>query len=124
MKRIIISLVIIGVIVAVGVFSCAVVASKNSKLYGHIESVVSEYGSDGDTEAAIAELERFFSEDYAPPLSAIVNDEMLSELATVIYRLRPMLESGCDEFTAECEAIKTGAAKILRSEMPSLSRIL
>ena len=124
MKRVIICFVIIGAIIAVGIFSCTVVASKNNRLYGHVESVLSEYATDGDTEAAISELERFFCEDYAPPLSVIVNDEMLSDIAAVICRLRPMLESDCDEFASECEVIKAGAAKILRSEMPTFLRIL
>lgn len=124
MKRVIVCLVIIGVIIATGIFSCAAVAAKNDRLYGHIESVLSAYDSGGDASSAIDDLERYFRTDYAPKLACIIDDEMIGELALVISRLKPMYESDCDEFSAECEAVRASAERIYKSEVPSFFRIL
>ena len=124
MKRIIVCLVIIGVIIAAGIFSCMVVAAKNDRLYGHIESVLSAYDSGGDAMPAIEDLENYFKRDYAPMLACFVNDEMIGELALTISRLKPMYESDCDEFSAECEAVRESADRIYKSEVPSFFRIL
>ena len=124
MKRIIVCIFIIGAIIAVGVFSCVLVASKNDRLYGHIESVMDIYDAGGDASSAIDDLETYFRKDYAPKLACFIDDEMLGELASSIARLRPMYESDCDEFSAECEAVRVGAERIYQSEIPSLFRIL
>ena len=124
MKRVVICLVIIGVIIAAGIFSCMVVAAKNDRLYGHIESVLSIYDAGGDANSAISDLENYFRTDYAPKLACFVNDEMIGELAVTISRLKPMYESDCDEFSAECEAVRAGADRIYKSEVPSFFRIL
>lgn len=124
MKRIVICVVIIVVIIAAGIFSCAVVASKNDRLYGHIQSVLDIYGAGGDATEALDDLENYFRKDYAPKLACLIDDEMIGELAMLISRLKPMYESECDEFSAECEAVRSGAEKIYQSELPSFFRIL
>ena len=124
MKRLVVCLAIIGAIIAAGIFSCAVVSSKNDKLYGYIQSVEEKYNAGESPEAEIAALDGFFKTSYAPGLACIVNDDELSELAIGISKLLPMYESGCDEFTAECEAIRMGARRIYRDEVPGFYRIL
>lgn len=124
MKRVILCLVIIGIIIAMGIFSCMIVAEKNNRLYGHVENVLRLYDGGGDAASAIDDLERYFKNDYAPKLSCIINDEMIAELAVTIARLKPMYESDCDEFSAECEGVKASADRIYRSELPSFFRIL
>lgn len=124
MKRIFVSLTILAVIIAVGIFALFSVSQKNDRLYGHIEAVISAYESDGDTVLEIQNLQNYFELDYVPKLGAFVDDDLLGEIATCISRLEPMLESDCDEFTAECAAIRTTARKIFLNEAPKLFRIL
>ena len=124
MKRVIVCLFIIGAIIAAGIFSCMVVAAKNDRLYGHIESVLDIYDSGEDAASAIDELESYFRRDYAPKLACFINDEMLGDRAVAISRLKPMYESDCDEFSAECEAVRESADRIYKSEVPSFFRIL
>lgn len=124
MKRIIISISIMALIVAVGVAALITAYSENDRLYGKIESVVRAYESGGDVSKEIEALKKFFKQSYAPALGAFVDDETLGELLSFINRLAPMYESGCDEFTAECEALRTEAEKIYLGELPSVFRIL
>lgn len=124
MKRFIISIAIICAIVAAGIFSCAAVYEKNTRLYGHITGVLEAYGSDGDVGSEISSLESFFEKEYAPGLCRIVNDERIGEISVMISRLRAMYQSDCDEFTSECEAIKKSAENIFRAELPDLYRLL
>lgn len=124
MKRLVVCLAIIAAIIAAGIFSISAVSSKNDRLYGHIQSVLDAYGSGEDAREEISALENYFQKDYAPCLGCFVNDNMISELSVSVFKLRPMLESECDEFTAECEAIRTGAERIYRSELPVAYRIM
>lgn len=124
MKRIIISLSIITVIVAVGIMAIMTVSSKNDRLYGHIESVISAYESDGDVNSQIEVLKKYFEDDYVKILGMLVDDDRLAEMSVYINRLQPMLESDCDEFMAECESIRTEARKIYLNELPLPFRVL
>ena len=122
MKRLIICLTIIAAIIAAGICTIGTVAQKNERLYGKIDSVLASYGESG-AEAEIAELKKFFEREYAPGLSLVVNDAGLGEMMNSISKLGPMLESGCDEFLAECEAIRSEAERIYLAELPGLFRV-
>lgn len=124
MKRIVISLSIIAIIIAVGIAALFTVSQKNDRLYGHIESVLSAYKGGRDASPEIAALCGYFENDYAKTLSAIVDDDRLAEMAVYVSRLEPMLQSGCDEFEAECSALRAEARKIYLSELPLIFRIL
>lgn len=124
MKRLIVSITIIGVIIAVGVVAIMTVNAKNQRLYGHIEAVLSEYNGGSDPTAEIEKLESFFSSRYAPNLGYFVNDDELQEIEIMISKLKPMYDSDCDEFSAECESIKAAAKKIYLNELPCFYRIL
>ena len=124
MKRLAVCIAIIAAIIAAGIFSVDAVSEKNKKLYGRIDSVLEAYGAGGETAEAISELEDYFHGDYAPRLACIVDDDSLFEMSVSVNKLRAMYESGCDEFTAECEAIRAGAEKILKSEAPGIYRLL
>lgn len=124
MKRVIICLSIIVVIIAVGIFALYSVRTKNDRLYGHIEAVISAYESDGDVPSEISSLRDFFENDYVPSLGCVINDDLLGELWALINRLEPMYDADCDEFTAECESIRNGARKIYYDELPVFFRIL
>lgn len=124
MKRLIVSLSIIAIILAVGIFALITVSNKNDRLYGQIEAVISTYENGGDVSKEISELREFFENDYAKRLRLIVSDEYLGEMSSLISRLEPMVESECDEFTAECEALRNAARKIYLSELPTWERVL
>lgn len=124
MKRVIICLSIIAIIIAVGAFTIRSVSINNDRLYGHIDAVISAYESDGDVPSEIEKLRDFFLNDYMPKLGCVINDDLLGELWTGISRLEPMYDSGCDEFTAECESLRSGAKKIYYDELPAFFRIL
>ena len=124
MKRIVICISIIAVIIAVGIFTLYSVNTKNDRLYGHIEAVLSAYESGGDVSAEIQSLTDYFENDYVPCLACIINDDLLSDISVQISRLAPMYESDCDEFTSECESIRNGARKIYYRELPVWFRIL
>lgn len=123
MKRIAICLTIIVLIIAVGVFALFSIDRKNDRLYGHIEAVLGAYESGGDTKSEIKSLQSFFEEDYVRTLGCFVNDERLGDISTCISRLEPMLESDCDEFSAECESIREEARQIYIRELPEFFRI-
>ncbi len=124
MKRIIVSIVIIALIVALGCSAIAYIDSNNTRLYGHIDEILSAYseGNDAELRTEIGELNRFFDK-YEKWLSIIVNEEPLNDISASISRLMPMYESDSDEFTAECEVIRSYAAKIQKNEVPAWYRI-
>lgn len=124
MKRLIISLAIIAVIIAVGAVALYTVGHENDRLYGHIEAVISAYESGEGVEEKIAELKSFFEKSYVRALGAFVDDSFLAELSESINRLGPMYGSDCDEFLAECESARTEAQRIFLAESPRLYRIL
>lgn len=124
MKRLFVSIAIIGVIIAVGVAAILSVGSKNTRLYGHIDAVLAEFDGGGDPSAQIDELKSFFEKSYAPILGCFVSDESLQEIDLMISKLKPMYDADCDEFSAECASIKAAARKIYNDELPRLYRIL
>lgn len=123
MKRIIICLTIIALIIAAGIAAIYTVSEKNDRLYGRIESVLSAYESGGVMEE-IESLKSFFEGEYVPTLGAFIDDDSLAEMSVYISRLAPMVESDCDEFRAECEALKAEARKLYLGELPLPFRIL
>ena len=60
MKRLIVSLSIIAIILAVGFFAIMTVSNKNDRLYGKIEAVIEAYEAGSGVSERIGELERFF----------------------------------------------------------------
>ncbi len=122
MKRIFISIVIIAAIIAAGCLAIAGIEAENTKIYGKIEEVLNA-NSEEETEAALNELEEAFVK-YSKRLSCIVDEDILEEMEGAVYMLRPMLESNSDEFTAQCELIRSYAKRILDREIPTLGRIL
>ncbi len=122
MKRIIISIVIITAIIAAGCMAIVGIEAENTKIYGKIEEVLSSE-SDEEAEAALDELEDAFRE-YSKRLSCIVDEDLLAEMEGVLYTLKPMYESSSDEFTAQCELLRSYAKRILDRELPTPGRIL
>ncbi|MCD8007307.1 MAG: DUF4363 family protein [Oscillospiraceae bacterium] len=122
MKRILISIVIIAAIIAAGCFAIAGIEAENTKIYGKIEEVLSA-DSQEEAEAAVGELEEAFKE-YSRRLSCIVDEDILEEMEGAVYMLKPMLESNSDEFTAQCELLRSYAKRILDREIPTLGRVL
>ncbi len=122
MKRILISIVIIAAIIAAGCLAIAGIETENTKIYGKIEEVLNSE-SEEEAEAAVQELEEAFL-DYSKRLSCIVDEDLLEEMEGAVYMLKPMLESNSDEFTAQCELIRSYAKRILDREIPTLGRIL
>ncbi len=123
MKRIIICIAIIAAIIALGCSAIAYIEVNNSKLYGKIDKVISSFDMDSEVESSIADLNDYFKK-YKKMLGCIVGDDELYEMELSISRLLPMYQSDCDEFTAECNQIKTCAKKMLDAEMPYWYRIL
>ncbi len=122
MKRIIISIVIIAAIIAAGCMAIVGIEAENTKIYGKIEEVLSSESNE-EAEAALDELEDAFRK-YSKRLSCIVDEDLLAEMEGVLYTLRPMYESSSDEFTAQCELLRSYAKRILDRELPTPGRIL
>ncbi|MCD7732815.1 MAG: DUF4363 family protein [Oscillospiraceae bacterium] len=122
MKRILISIVIIAAIIAAGCFAIAGIEAENTKIYGKIEKVLSS-STEEEAEEAVSDLEEAFRE-YSKRLSCVVDEDILEEMEGAVYMLRPMLESNSDEFTAQCELLRSYAKRILDREIPTLGRIL
>ncbi|MCC8196930.1 MAG: DUF4363 family protein [Ruminococcus sp.] len=122
MKRILISVVIIAAIIAAGCFAIAGIEAENTKIYGKIEKVLSS-STEEEAEEAVSDLEEAFRE-YSKRLSCVVDEDILEEMEGAVYMLRPMLESSSDEFTAQCELLRSYAKRILDREIPTLGRIL
>jgi len=122
MKRIFISIVIIAAIIAAGCLAIAGIEAENTKIYGKIQEVL-ESDSLEEAEEAVTELEEAFAK-YSKRLSCIVDEDILEEMEGAVSMLRPMLESNSDEFTAQCELIRSYAKRILDREIPSPGRIL
>lgn len=124
MKRLIISITIIGVIVAVGIYALSSVSQKNERLYGLVEEVLNVYNEGKDPSSKIDKLSEYVNGPYAHRLAYFVEEDELQEIRLMISRLKPMIESGCDEFTAECKAILVAAEHIFLDEFPAIYRIL
>lgn len=124
MKRLFVSIAIIGVIIAVGVVAILSIDSKNQRLYGHIDAVLAEFDGGGDPSSQIDDLKSFFDKSYAPFLGCFVKDEPLQEIGIMISKLKPMYDAECDEFSSECASIKATARKIYYDELPCIYRIL
>lgn len=123
MKRIIISITIITAIIAIGCSAIFYIDSQNRKLYGKIEMVLNAYSQDEGVEESINELKSYFS-IYQKGLACFVAEEELMDISEAISKLLPMYQSDCDEFTAECEAIKNLTERIKSNEIPTWYRIL
>ncbi|MCC8131057.1 MAG: DUF4363 family protein [Oscillospiraceae bacterium] len=122
MKRIIISVIIIAAIIAAGCFAIVGIEAENTKIYGAIEEVLNS-DSQEEAEMAVGELEEAFQK-YSKRLSCIVDEDLLEEMEGAVYMLRPMLLSNSDEFTAQCELLRSYAKRVLDREIPTLGRIL
>lgn len=123
MKRIIISITIITIIIAIGCSAIFYIDAQNRKLYGKIEMVLNAYSKNERVEESISELKSFFDK-YEKGLACIVAEDELMDISESISKLLPMYLSECDEFTAECEAIKTLAERIKSNEVPAWHKIL
>lgn len=123
MKRIIISITIITVIIAIGCSAIFYIDSQNQKLYGKIEMVKKAYTDGAGVEESISGLQVYF-DGYIKGLSCIVPEDELMEISEAIAKLLPMYQSDCDEFLAECEAIKNLAGRIRSNEVPTWHKIL
>lgn len=122
MKRIIISVIIIAAIIAAGCFAIVGIEAENTKIYGAIEEVLNS-DSQEEAEMAVGELEEAFQK-YSKRLPCIVDEDLLEEMEGAVYMLRPMLLSNSDEFTAQCELLRSYAKRVLDREIPTLGRIL
>lgn len=123
MKRIIISIAIIAVIIAMGCSAVMYIGAHNSRLYGHIDRVLSAYSSNKNVADEIESLKKYFAR-YEKDLGAVVNEDILNDMSASISKLLSMYLSQSDEFSAECEAIRSCADRIQKSEIPAWHRIL
>ncbi len=79
-----------------------------------------------DSPEAAADLARSFEKEWVSRedyLSIFVNHEIITELGIAISRLPVMIDSDCDEFTAECAAVRTILLHMLKDTEISLHSV-
>ena len=107
MKRIIISIGIIAVIIALGCSAIAYIAVLITKINGKIDEVIASYEQNKGVVQSISELEDFYRK-YSRRLGCITNAEGLAEISVSISRLAPICESECGYVRVDMRRIHRG----------------
>lgn len=123
MKRLVFSISIIVVIVALGVVAIVFIGAQNNELYGKLDNVIYSYESGADATAPLDELEAFAGK-YVKRLSIVADEQMLEELFEAVITLKTLYYDSSEEFATECARIRLLADRIYRREIPDIGRIL
>ncbi len=123
MKRLIISGIIIGLIISVGVFAIFYISAENNRLLGKVREVSEGYRQNEDISILLNELSDI-SESYSKRLCFIVNDELLRDITDSCASLESYYYAQSDEFTSKCREISRKAEAILLGEIPNIGTIL
>ncbi len=119
MKRAYAAFIIIGVIIAYSVSGIFIIKHENSRLISVLDTI--QACCDNNDMKAAAEnagkLEKLWF-GYEKRMSLIVKDEKLSELNTIVAKIRPYCEEANDELEAELQNIRHQLSLIYKSELP------
>ncbi len=123
MTRFTVSILIIGVIIALGIFAVAYISYQNDRLLGQIQELMAKYDSGEDASAEIQAVEQAV-EHYAKRMTVIADDEKLDRIREISGELKYHYREKNEEFSALCHRISDLAGDLLRAEIPSVGRIL
>ncbi len=120
MKRLTAALVIIGMIIAVGIFAIVYISAGNDRIYGRIEEVLTS-----SEEAVIQAVERLSSEatSYARSMGLLADDKLLRRLTGLVGELRIFTDDS-REVARICHEIEDVCNELMDNELPKLGRIL
>lgn len=124
MTRIKICFAILSALIGIGILSGIMVAGQCRKLSEDISSI-SESLSLGKTADAAEFAEKMENdwESFRSKATILINNSRLTEIDMVIHRIPPMINSSCDEASAELAQLAAMTEHLRKSEMPLLSSI-
>ena len=123
--RIKISIVILAIMVIFGCFSGLFIHKKCSELVNAI-TIIEKSVSDGDLESAenkAKSLEKKWSQ-FSQTAVLFVRSDKLTEAESTISRIIPLIQTDCDELSAELSELKSRIQHISDSEKIHLRNIL
>lgn len=125
MKRIVISIVIIGLIIALGVFSLIYTSNLTREISDNLEQVRKEFLS-GDIEAARAAAERANShwKSFCDIHFLTSDSEHTLEITMTAKRIESLLEREDEEALTECEVMKELVRVYGDEQVPNIMNIL
>ena len=125
MKRIVLSVVIIVIIIAFGVFSLIYTSAVTGAISDDLEQVRSGFLS-GDLEAARAAAERVNErwENFCEIHFLTADNEHSLEITMTAKRIESLLEREDEEALTECEVMKELVRVYEREQMPGFMNIL
>lgn len=123
LKRINICIVFLSAIFLICIWSPIYINRCNQQLFSLIDAAEQAYKNQGDTAAAVEKIVDYW-EDYYVKCSYLVRTDSLNSLSSDVYKLKFLLESDCDEFTAELENIRTQTDIYYKNQLPKLYNIL
>ena len=123
MQRLVLSVVIVVLILAMGCVTVGYINYQNIRLLGQVDKILQNYNDNTDLTNEINMLKNNFS-SYSKCLLAFIERERITEITLSIEKLLPMYLEESDEFTAELTSIKVRANEILKSEIPYWYNIL
>ncbi len=125
MKRIVLSLCILGVLLALCTTSVILVRRACRTLLADTDAVVFAMAEQDDA-AALAAVEALNTrwEKSEGLLNVLVQSDKLREIRTALVRLQPLLEAGSDEPDAELATIRAELTLLYESELPLPVKVL
>lgn len=119
MKRCFLALSVIALLVCASLFSLFLLKEKSGEIIEITDSIYNmcENGDYENAEAKANELLKYW-EKASRSLNILVDTDRISAINSSVYRLEPLIESDCDELTAEIESIKANAKWLYECEMP------
>lgn len=125
MKRIVLSLCILGVLLALCTTSVILVRRACRNLLAQTDAVLFAM-AESDDNAALAAVDALNAhwEKSEGLLNVLVQSDKLREIRTALVRLRPLLEAGSDEPDAELATIRAELTLLYESELPLPVKVL
>lgn len=119
MKRMLLALSVIALLVCGSLCSLFMLKKRSGEIIKITDSIYNMCENE-EYDKAKSEAERLMKywEKASRSLNVLVDTDRISAINSSVYRLEPLIESDCDELTAEIESIKANAKWLYECEMP------
>ncbi|MBQ7132595.1 MAG: DUF4363 family protein [Oscillospiraceae bacterium] len=119
MKRMILALSVIAVLVCGSLLSLFLLKNRSAEIIEYTDRIFELY-ENGEHDKALNEASELLEywDKASLSLNVLVDTDRISAINSSVYRIGPLIETGCDELTAEIESIKANAKWLYECEVP------